>query len=216
MQDTRKYGKISSVERLTPERRRQQTRDHLLVAAADVFARRGFHEATLEEVAAAAGFSKGAVYSNFTGKDDLFLSLLEHHVTATFARVRATLEASDVPAGDRLGDFVQLAVENFREEQAQGSAALYMEFWLYAARHPDARQRLADIDRAQAQAIEAIVSWERGEAKDVDQGRAAVMARLVVALFHGIGVVGLIDPRAVDAGLLEAAVRFVDRGLSDP
>ncbi|MHB8220726.1 MAG: TetR/AcrR family transcriptional regulator [Acidimicrobiales bacterium] len=201
------------MEPLTPERRRRQTRDHLLAAAAEIFARRGFHEATLEEVAAAAGFSKGAVYSNFTGKDDLFLSLLEHHVTETFARVRAALEASEVPAGDRLGDFVQLAVENFEYEQA--SAALYLEFWLYAVRHPDARQRLADIDRAQAQAIEAIVTGERSGTQRVDQGQWAVLARLVVALFHGIGIVGLIDPGSVDARFLEAAVRLVDRGVSD-
>jgi AcrR family transcriptional regulator len=201
------------MDRLTPERRRRQTRDHLLTAAAEVFAQRGFHEATLEEVAAAAGFSKGAVYSNFTSKEDLFLSLLEHHVTEMFARVRSALEASDIPAGDRLGDFVQLAVESFEMEQA--SAALYLEFWLYAVRHPEARSRLADIDRAQAQAIEAIVSAEQSGAVATQPEAVAVMARLVVALFHGIGIVGLVDPDAVDANFLEAAIRLVDRGLSD-
>jgi AcrR family transcriptional regulator len=233
MQDTRKYGKITLVDPLTPERRRQQTREHLLAAAADVFARRGYHESTLEEVAAAAGFTKGAVYSNFDGKDDLFLSLLEHYVAAMFARVRSTLGASDVPAGERLGDFVQLAVENFEHER--DSAALYLEFWLYAVRHPEARSRLADIDRAQARAIEAIVSSQADPARNeradstltLDRALTAgrenlptheppsVMARLVVALFHGIGIAGLIDPDSVDDRLLEAAVRLVDLGLSD-
>src|SRR5919204_3512035 len=62
-----------TIEPLTPERRRAMTRQHLLEAAAIVFARKGFHESTLDEVAATAGFSKGAVYSNFKSKDDLFV-----------------------------------------------------------------------------------------------------------------------------------------------
>ena len=124
---------------LTPERRRQQTRQHLLAAAAEVFARRGYHEANLEEIAATAGFSKGAVYSNFTSKEDLFLSLTEAHVTETLERVQAMLASSDIPAGDRLDEFVRLAAENFERERA--SSTLYMEFWLYASRHPAARER---------------------------------------------------------------------------
>src|SRR5437016_1308894 len=61
---------------LTPERRRAMTRQHLLDAAAIVFTRNGFHGSTLDEVAATAGFTKGAVYSNFKSKDELFLALV--------------------------------------------------------------------------------------------------------------------------------------------
>ena len=66
-----------SMEPLTQERRRQLTREHLLAAAAQVFAERGFYGATLDEVARVAGFTKGAVYSNFESKDDLFLALFK-------------------------------------------------------------------------------------------------------------------------------------------
>jgi len=200
------------MEPLTQERRREQTRRHLLTAAAEVFARRGYHEATLEEIAAAAGFTKGAVYSNFAGKEDLFLALTEEHVAETLSRVRAMLASSDVPAGVRLEEFARLAGENFEREQA--SAALYLEFWLYASRHPEARERLAAIDRAQSAAIEAIVAEEQARRGATTPHQAAAVARLVVALFHGIGVVGLIDPGSVDADFLEAAIRLVDRGLS--
>ena len=86
-----------TIEPLTPERRRQQTRDHLLRAAAQVFAERGYHGASLDEVAAAAGFTKGAVYSNFKNKEDLFLALLESHYDCELAAVRATLEGADDP-----------------------------------------------------------------------------------------------------------------------
>src|SRR4249920_1855864 len=78
---------------LTPERRRALTRRHLLEAAGVVFARQGFHGATLDEVAATAGFTKGAVYSNFTSKDDLFLALLDDRIDRQFAIVFEALES---------------------------------------------------------------------------------------------------------------------------
>src|ERR1019366_2189894 len=79
--------------------RKAQTRRRLLEAAARVYARRGFNGATLEEVAAEAGFTKGAVYGHFGSKENLLLALMEEHLTppvieqsAPFARARSTLE----------------------------------------------------------------------------------------------------------------------------
>src|SRR3989442_7049509 len=70
-------GMVSA--RLTPDERRRQTRAALLEAAGDVFAKRGYHAASLDQVAEAAGFSKGPAYSNFPGKDDLFIALIDEH-----------------------------------------------------------------------------------------------------------------------------------------
>jgi AcrR family transcriptional regulator len=201
------------VEPLTQERRRQQTRDHLLAAAAEVFARRGYHEATVEEIAKAAGFTKGAVYSNFEGKEDLFLTLTEAHVSELLSRVQGMIDSSEAPAGDRLEEFAKLAAENFEREKA--SSALALEFWLYASRHPTARERLAAIDRAQSAAIESMVRDEQRRRGQAGARQADVIAKLVVALFHGIGVVGMIDPEAVDATFFEAAVQLVNWGVSD-
>ncbi len=86
-----------ALQPLTPERRRQQTREHLLAAAAEVFAERGFHGASLDEVAAVAGFTKGAVYSNFKNKEDLFLALFKANYEQEMQALRATLEDSEVP-----------------------------------------------------------------------------------------------------------------------
>src|SRR5580692_9220744 len=118
-----------TIQPLTPERRRQQTRDHLLAAAAQVFAERGFHGATLDEVAAAAGFTKGAVYSNFKNKDDLFLALIETFYHREMAALYEAVDRSEVPPEARLDDFVGL----IRQEVAQvpeNWAALYLEFSL--------------------------------------------------------------------------------------
>ena len=66
-----------AIEPLTPAAGREMTRRHLLDAAAVVFARDGFHGASLDDVAATAGFTKGAVYSNFKSKEDLFLAVFD-------------------------------------------------------------------------------------------------------------------------------------------
>jgi len=60
-------------KRKTQAERREETREQLLAAAADVFARSGFHATSLESVADEAGFSRGAVYYNFADKEELFL-----------------------------------------------------------------------------------------------------------------------------------------------
>ena len=145
---------------LTPERRRQQTREHLLAAAAEVFAERGFHGASLDEVAAVAGFTKGAVYSNFKNKEDLFLALFKANYDREMDAIRAALNDSEVPPEARISDFVAL----IRDQSTQGGRnfnLLYQEFWLYAARNPEVRKELTRIDDEGAQALAEILQAER-------------------------------------------------------
>src|SRR5436305_12166158 len=85
-------GFLVPLEPLTPERRRAMTRRYLLDAAEVVFARDGFHGATLDEVARMAGFTKGAVYSNFKNKEDLFLALIDDRIEKQFAVAAEALE----------------------------------------------------------------------------------------------------------------------------
>jgi AcrR family transcriptional regulator len=73
---------------LTRKERQERTRELLVAAASRVFARRGYHQATVEEIAAEAGFSTGAVYSNFSGKEELFLSLADLQVSERVAESR--------------------------------------------------------------------------------------------------------------------------------
>jgi AcrR family transcriptional regulator len=80
---------LMATTRISRSERKARTREELLVAARSVFLRRGFHGATLEEIADEAGYTKGAVYSNFAGKDDLYLALLDAHYDG---RVKAYAE----------------------------------------------------------------------------------------------------------------------------
>jgi AcrR family transcriptional regulator len=202
---------MSALEPLTQERRRQQTREHLLAAAAQVFAERGYHGATLDEVARVAGFTKGAVYSNFKNKDDLFLALFKANYEREMAQIVATLESSTVPAVDRLSDFVALIQEG--SNQPPNSALLYLEFWLYAARNADARARLAAIDDEAVRSLAALLRAERAHEGIEPLEDPERVARVIEMLFRGIGLLRLTQPDVVDEELLTVALEFVARGL---
>jgi len=199
------------LEPLTAERRRQQTREYLLRAASQVFAERGFHEATLDEVAAAAGYTKGAVYSNFKNKEDLFLALLEDAYARDTAAIKKTLEASDVPPEARLGDFVQMMRGEM--EYVPNLGALYLEFHLYALRNPTARERMNELERADVRAIADILESERTQREIEIDEPVERTARIIVALFRGISMMRTSDPEMAGEDLLESAIAFVSRGL---
>jgi AcrR family transcriptional regulator len=196
-------------EPLTADRRRQQTREYLLQAAAQVFAERGFHAASLDEVAAAAGFTKGAVYSNFKNKEDLFLALLEDSYAREMTALKDTIEHSDIPPEARIGDFVSLIGSEL--DRAPNMGALYLEFHLYALRNPAARARMNELESQDILAIAEILEAERLE-RGIEVGEGAEQtARIIVALFRGINMMRTANPEVAGDELLEAAIAFVTR-----
>ncbi len=197
------------LEPLTADRRRQQTREYLLQAAAEVFAERGFHAATLDEVAAAAGFTKGAVYSNFKNKEDLFLALLEDAYAREMTALKDAMVGSDIPPEARLGDFVALIRGELQRVPNMG--ALNLEFQLYALRNPAARARMNELEQEDIDAIAEIITAERQQRGIQDDEPAERTARIIVALFRGIAMMRTADPEAVGDELLEAAIAFVTR-----
>jgi AcrR family transcriptional regulator len=204
-----------SLQPLTPERRRQQTREHLLAAAAEVFAERGFHGASLDEVAAVAGFTKGAVYSNFKNKEDLFLALFKANYDREMDGIRAVLKNSEVPPEARISDFVAL----IREQTAIGGrnfSLLYQEFSLYAARNPELQEELSRIDDEGAHALADILQAERQRVGLEPLASPLQTARIVEILFRGIGQLRVLQPDVADDKFVEAAITFVARGLGDP
>ena len=204
-----------AIEPLTPERRRQQTRDHLLRAAAHVFAERGYHGASLDEVATVAGFTKGAVYSNFKNKEDLFLALFKASYDREMDDLRQTLESSTgEDPQSRLAEFVAFTSAVSPDEPNVG--LLYQEFCLYAARNPAARKKLADIDREAIHTLAEIIGAERVRLGIQPLASPDLAARLVEILFRGISLLRLLQPELVDDAFVEGAIAFVARGLEAP
>jgi AcrR family transcriptional regulator len=199
-------------EPLTPERRRQQTRDYLLAAAAEVFADRGFHGATLDEVASVAGYTKGAVYSNFKSKDDLFLALLESRYEAGMTSLRAYLDTAAKP--HQAADFLDRITTELDDASTNAWGPLYQEFLVYAMRNAAARAKLAELERADVRSLSALIASERERHGLRDTHSVEQAARFVVALMRGLITMRLIDPSAVDHALVAAILDFLERALT--
>ena len=125
---------------MTPQRRRELTRTALVEAAAEVFARRGFYGASLEEIAETAGFTRGAIYKNFADKEELFFAvrdLVNEQTLAAFAEQleRGAAAAFDAEAQAAIWQHADVANADYR--------ALFLEFRLYELRNPDVQARSA-------------------------------------------------------------------------
>jgi AcrR family transcriptional regulator len=194
------------LEPLTPERRRAMTRAHLLEAAAEVFREQGFHGATLDEVARRAGFTKGAVYSNFKSKEDLFLALFDDHLVREMEGVQ---EALDIPSAD--GRVQQLPrVQGVLERQWSDEwTALYLEFVLYAKRNPAAREKLAARLRREFEVTCRMLDEVYSSIGAQPQWPVPMLARVSMSLFEGLGLGRLIDPEAYSQETMTQMLLFL-------
>ncbi len=182
--------------RRTREQRRAETRRRLLNAATVVFAQRGYHGATLDEIAEEAGFTKGAVYSNFDGKEDLFLNLLEEHIQDRIVEVRAAFDGIDDLDDVRDGGRV-LA------EQVAGDRELwflFFEFWGYAARDEGLRGRLSGLYRRWRREVGDIVARQFERLELPLPGPPEEVAATAIAMAEGLALQRLIDPDLVTPG----------------
>ena len=198
------------LERLTPERRREQTRTHLLEAAAEVFARRGFHGASLDEVADAAGFSKGAVYSNFASKEDLFLALVKQRQELMLQEffAAATGEYRDTAAR------LQAITEVYRRlTPTQDEWALWEEFLLYALRNTEQRAKLYADNEAAFAALVSMVEQQVRELGVDPPLSVEDLARLYLAIFDGLARQRALDPGQIPDDQFARLVTFVNDAL---
>src|ERR1700690_4333178 len=117
---------IPAGTRMTREQSRANTRERLLSAARSEFGRGGFHGASVEEIASEAGFSTGALYSNFEGKEDLFLVLMKREIDEHAQEIAAAVRAGASIAERATGGARQWMTMIDREPEL---LLLFMEFW---------------------------------------------------------------------------------------
>ena len=145
--------------RLTRSQRQEQTRAQLIAAALRVFLRRGFHGASLDEIADEAGYTTGAVYSNFRGKDDLFLAVLEAE-----AQRRLPHHAELLGGARSLEDGLRASARELASYPIDhpGWTGIYVEFWTHASRRPELRRKVAEQHERLLDTVGALVEeWAR-------------------------------------------------------
>lgn len=178
-------------ERWTRERRMEQTRTVLLDAAEKIFAGRGY-AGSLEDIADAAGYTRGAIYAQFGGKDELFLAVIERH------RQRFLDGFADVMASfDRLDD---IDVDGFAERwrilsgtDAQQAAALNYEFTLFLLRNPAARDRVAAQRRETVRSLAEYISKGVARLGGSLKIPAEPLARVLLATNDGVTLASHLD-----------------------
>ena len=123
------------------ELRTRETRALLLQAAETIFVRDGYEGAELGEIAALAGRTKGAIYAQFKSKEDIFLALIEERTHCYRAQMEKLLAESTTIEGNRA------ALRSFylRYAEDQGWSLLFLEFKLFAMRHPESKKRLQNL-----------------------------------------------------------------------
>jgi AcrR family transcriptional regulator len=125
-------------QRMSRKESQLQTRERLLDAALEVFSRRGYSAASVDEVAAEAGFSKGAVYSNFSSKEDLFLALIDRRLAADVQGYPGIIHfMTDSLKPEKGPNFKQLVMQD------RTWNILLIEFFLFAIRDETNREKLA-------------------------------------------------------------------------
>jgi AcrR family transcriptional regulator len=196
--------------RLSRAERRERTREELISAAERLFTARGFHATSVDEIALEAGYTKGAVYSNFESKEDLFFVVYEQRAARVVAEYERTVrEAGTVGGIERL---VAQAARR-RGSEDDGWLAVFFEFWAHVVRRPELRERFAEIH---ARVLEPIVSGierlveERGIQLPVET-RQYTVAVYVMSL--GLSLERLTQPDVVDVTLGPRMARLLFEDL---
>ncbi|OJZ73514.1 TetR family transcriptional regulator [Mycobacterium paraffinicum] len=176
---------------------RGEVRDRILDAATKVFAAEGFAGATIDAIGQAAGFTKGAVYSNFESKDELFLALLDREFELRSEQIAIALDRSDGDTAAAAREVSRSVLDSVRDHSDY--YVLLVEYWLRAQRDPQLRERL--IERRRAAADQALHIVESTDTVPGDR-RLTDIAQLVVTLNLGVAMEEVLRPGTINPDLL--------------
>src|SRR5271168_566886 len=199
--------------RMTREQSKANTRERLLSAARTVFARGGFHGASVEEIASEAGFSTGALYSNFTGKEDQFLVLMEHEIDEYAREISEAVRERSSIAERATGGARQWMTMIEREPDV---LLLFMEFWAYGVRDARVRPKVAArFAQVRERLTALIVDGVREFDLELDIP-AEQLAVAIDALADGIARQKLADPDAVPDELMGTVLSLLFSAATRP
>jgi AcrR family transcriptional regulator len=193
--------------------RRQATRERVLEAAGEVFAERGFHGASVEDICERAGFTRGAFYSNFSSKDDLVLELTRRHAEDLVERIRAAGKREQAGAEEVLRDVLAAIADDSRSKERW--VVLTTEFTLHAIRDAAARRAWAAQQRRVRDELATVVDEVVGRQGLTLPMPTDVFVRVAMALTQGSLTQRLVEPRSLAVGELERTVLPILLGVGD-
>jgi AcrR family transcriptional regulator len=188
---------------------RDDTREKLFEAAAKVFEEQGINGASIEAIAAAAGFTRGAFYSNFDSKDELIIAMMEDHVEQSIRRNLDLLSRHS-----NIADFIEAlkSMDRSQQDPLGRSPLLHMEMILFVARAEKRRPELAQRLRARRQMTVDIIERTKGRGRNGSLDPAWVGA-IVLALEDGFRLHRLIDPETTPPDSFLRAIGDLQRAI---
>jgi AcrR family transcriptional regulator len=191
---------------VTDERKRQ-----ILAAAATAFARAGFAEARMDDIAAEAGLSKGALYLYFRSKDEIVAALMRALFEVQLEDLRELL-ASHRPFRDCLLAFTDHLIRQYAAMGAHGPVA--REFYAVAGRQKHVRSFVRDYFRTYRRLLADLVrsGVERGEVRDADPDTTALA---ILGIYEGLFLIWTMSPRDFDwATTTRGAIELLLSGIA--
>jgi AcrR family transcriptional regulator len=189
----------------------REGRNALLTAALRVFARRGYRQAGVDEISAEAGYSKGALYWHFSGKEELLMALLDERIDTPMRELVALLESAR-PDRDMSLEATHEFARQLRDQRE--AVLLDREYWSLAIRDSALRERYAERQTELRQALSTAL-----EARASHLGTpklpmpAEDVARIVMSVIGGLAVDELIEPGSIRAELLGETLGLIYAGL---
>src|SRR4051794_27547973 len=192
--------------RMTRAQQQQRTREEIVAAADRLFVEQGFHATSVDQIAAAAGYTKGAVYSNFDAKEDVFFAVYERRVERGLRELeRVIAQTPDPPAMVR-----QLASDTgHRRGRDDRWLATFFEFWAHVVRRPALRKRFATIHvRLEGPFVDALERHadDHGTQPAIDPRQVHLA---MTAMTLGLTLERLVRPQAVDDDTAARIARLV-------
>lgn len=191
------------MKRLTRPEQNERNRTLVLDAARRIFLARGYHSATVEEIADEAGFSRGVVYSQFGAKADLFLALLERRMDERAAEVAAL--AGGLSGEGGAVTLMEGAADRDRDDPGWG--LVLIEFRAHAARDDDLNKRYAAAHQRTVERVTAVLDGIYRRAGQAPPLPAGHLAELMMALSSGAQLELAANPAALPVAVRAQALR---------
>jgi AcrR family transcriptional regulator len=199
------------VKRLSRAEQQEQTRLALLDAAIELFIERGVEATSIEEVTTRAGFTRGAFYSNFESKDELFLGACRRFLELLHAAARPPAGAERSDAGAAYSE----RLTRLRSVTTDSASLFLAEISLYAIRRPELLEEVAAMHREQlAPAIDFVSALLSRAGIDKPSVPVETLANLAQSLTFGLHLFGRVDPSIAAEKSLAAGMDLIIKGLA--